>query len=403
MSRIPRWLVVLMLVGSALGLDAGVGMIPARGQTQEPEPQPPAPPFRRPDFPRRPQIPRRPGAFANRPGPTARPGAAQPKPPRYVMEVTGSKRVVGVYRSQLYTTNAPASQWEVYFPAATEMSRQKSVKSSMEPSGGTVGDASRAHRPVMKARIPVESLEGRQNVTVVVHYEGTLLARKLVPVGPGQAVTPVQPLNFMENFTYLGSTPTLDFRSTTFHSWLEQNQFLRGEGEGDVEFARRVYTAMLPMFGYRDGVDPAPVSTLCGTGVLDCDTLSLVFVGALRAAGVPARVVYGWPTRPLRHEPGRPLSGHTQAEFFAEGTGWVPVDLAYGVTHRDDDPMRYFGADGGDLLVVQVDPDYMVPHPNGTIERIVSIHPGPTSWAKGESKPDVAIRPLSWDVEVSPQ
>jgi transglutaminase-like putative cysteine protease len=47
------------------------------------------------------------------------------------------------------------------------------------------------------------------------------------------------------------------------------------------------------------------------------------------------------------------LQYHVRAEFFADGVGWVPVDVAFGVVASD----AHFGNDAGDHLRLHVDPD----------------------------------------------
>ena len=239
----------------------------------------------------------------------------------------------------------------------------------------------------------------------MVRYEATLVARRLVPLRTGEAPPAVPRLSFVEQFMHLASSPTLDYRATAFQAWVDNNDLRRKDDEeDDVAFARRVFRSFLSIYTYRDGVKIAPASTLCDLAELDCDTGSLVYAGALRSGGVPTRIVSGWPLRPIRPTPENPLEGHAQVEFFADGVGWVPVDVAKALAERQADPLTYFGLDKGDLLIAQVDPDYMVTHPDGRTERIDSMHPGPSVWGKGHAgvRPDVTIRPLGWEVAVEP-
>lgn len=153
-------------------------------------------------------------------------------------------------------------------------------------------------------------------------------------------------------------------------------------------------------YTYKDGVPIQPVSASCELAVLDCDTLSTVFAAALRANNVPARVCFAWPARTIKPDAKGMISGHAQAEFFLARAGWVPADLAYGLTAKASrkDVMRYFGEDNGNLLVAQVDPDYVVRNPAGT-QRIDSMHPGPNCWSCGTKRPDVRYRSQIWEVE----
>jgi transglutaminase-like putative cysteine protease len=67
-----------------------------------------------------------------------------------------------------------------------------------------------------------------------------------------------------------------------------------------------------------------------------CGDLNAMFVGLARAAGVPARDIYGIRVAPSIHGykslgVGAPViskAQHCRAEFYAQGFGWVPVDPA---------------------------------------------------------------------------
>lgn len=66
-----------------------------------------------------------------------------------------------------------------------------------------------------------------------------------------------------------------------------------------------------------------------------CADLNSLFVGLCRAAGVPARGVYGVRVAPSAHYPAMGTrdvdiskAQHCRAEFWTAGTGWVPADPA---------------------------------------------------------------------------
>lgn len=95
------------------------------------------------------------------------------------------------------------------------------------------------------------------------------------------------------------------------------------------------------------------VEVLLGTLGGKCADLSSVFVALARAAGVPAREIFG-----LRLPPGgeQEITGwqHCWAEFYLPGKGWIPVDpadvrkaiLTKGISLEEAKPLReyYFGA-----------------------------------------------------------
>lgn len=110
---------------------------------------------------------------------------------------------------------------------------------------------------------------------------------------------------------------------------------------GDVDKARAIYDWVVENT-FRD-----PKTRGCGWGDIKamletrnlggkCGDLNALFVGLARAAGVPARDVYGIRVAPSIHGyrslgVGTPViskAQHCRAEFFAQGFGWIPVDPA---------------------------------------------------------------------------
>jgi transglutaminase-like putative cysteine protease len=108
----------------------------------------------------------------------------------------------------------------------------------------------------------------------------------------------------------------------------------------DVDKARAVYEWVV------ENTERNPKTRGCGIGDIKamleakalngkCADLNALFVGLLRAAGVPARDVYG--IRVAESVRGYKSLGkagdvtkaqHCRAEFYAQGIGWVPVDPA---------------------------------------------------------------------------
>ncbi|NOX20410.1 MAG: transglutaminase domain-containing protein [Nitrospirae bacterium] len=100
--------------------------------------------------------------------------------------------------------------------------------------------------------------------------------------------------------------------------------------KGILEKARAVYDWVVENT-YRD-----PRVKGCGRGIVEetlakrggkCADISTVFVALARAAGVPARDVFGLRLAKVAE---KDMTGgyHCWAEFYLPGTGWVPVDPA---------------------------------------------------------------------------
>ena len=110
---------------------------------------------------------------------------------------------------------------------------------------------------------------------------------------------------------------------------------------GDVDKARAIYEWVVENT-FRDpkvrGCGWGDIRSMLETGNLGgkCGDLNALFVGLARAAGIPARDVYGLRVAPSAHgyrslgisTPAATRAQHCRAEFFAEGVGWVPVDPA---------------------------------------------------------------------------
>lgn len=117
------------------------------------------------------------------------------------------------------------------------------------------------------------------------------------------------------------------------------DEITRG-ARSDVQKARAIYEWTVENT-YRDpktrGCGVGDVKAMLENGVLGgkCADLNALFVALCRAAGVPARDVYG--VRVAESPRGYKSMGragditraqHCRAEFYAQGIGWVPVDPA---------------------------------------------------------------------------
>jgi transglutaminase-like putative cysteine protease len=74
----------------------------------------------------------------------------------------------------------------------------------------------------------------------------------------------------------------------------------------------------------------------------NCTDFHSLFIGMARAAGVPARFEIGFAIPPTQHE-GKLSGYHCWAEFYIQGTGWVPIDAAEAWQNPPEHDF-YFGA-----------------------------------------------------------
>ena len=143
-------------------------------------------------------------------------------------------------------------------------------------------------------------------------------------------------------------------------SWIDSNNLRRAASESEMQFAYRVYDYMRSHYKY---VHPAStewaVDAVARSGQDDCIGLSRVIEAVLRSSGIPARAL-----------PGRMIvdgGTHVKAEFHAEGVGWVPVEVAGGVTDKQSPLTHYFGQDRADMVYMPSGSDYSFPGPRHAV------------------------------------
>jgi hypothetical protein len=184
-------------------------------------------------------------------------------------------------------------------------------------------------------------------------YRGQLRRTALVQVKPGtiRRMVPALPAHERANFTE--RTDVFDYDSAVVQSWLNGAGLKRRGGETDLAFGKRVFTAMSTTFHYDFAHGSNNLASLVvrdKAGV--CGGLSIAFCAAMRASGVPCRVLSVQQVG-LGGNVGGSERGHATNEFFCQGIGWVPCDLTGGCTHFDDldEALTYFGEDRGDTLM----------------------------------------------------
>ena len=74
----------------------------------------------------------------------------------------------------------------------------------------------------------------------------------------------------------------------------------------------------------------------------NCTDFHSLFIGMMRAAGIPARFEIGFPLPTDQHE-GNVPGYHCWAEFYVEPYGWIPVDASEAWKHREKKDY-FFGA-----------------------------------------------------------
>jgi transglutaminase-like putative cysteine protease len=209
--------------------------------------------------------------------------------------------------------------------------------------GSTVSmlrESSPLQQQVFLVYLPMEKPKRGSQVVVEAIYDFTPMKRQLKEGKPPQLVPPLAP---KERAIYLAGTKEYDFKFAGFDKWMRDQKLIRAKDESDSAFGHRAFESISQSIRYdgKTGIDPA--SRVCADGKGACGGLANVFVAVMRANRIPARVLYG---RLLNRSRATADEIHCSAEFFADGIGWVPVDI----------PRKLYGQDPGDFLVLHFDP-----------------------------------------------
>jgi transglutaminase-like putative cysteine protease len=188
--------------------------------------------------------------------------------------------------------------------------------------------------------VPLEKPKRGSQVVVEANYDVTPTKRQLKEGKPPQPVPPLAP---KDRAVYLAETKEYDFKIEVFEKWRREQKLIRAKDESDLAFGHRTFEAISQTIRYdgKTGIDPA--SRVCADGKGACGGLANVFVAVMRGNGFPARVLYG---RLLNRARATADEIHCMAEFFADGIGWVPVDV----------PRKLYGQEPGNFLVLHFDP-----------------------------------------------
>ncbi|MCX7641768.1 MAG: transglutaminase-like domain-containing protein [Elusimicrobiales bacterium] len=114
----------------------------------------------------------------------------------------------------------------------------------------------------------------------------------------------------------------------------EKNNFKRASKVYDWIVENIKYSFVKPYIFY-DNITEWVYSNRKG----DCGFQALFFITLLRICGVPARWQSGWYINPYYQSP------HDWALFYSDEYGWLPCDLSFGGSRKDDESLRkfYFG------------------------------------------------------------
>jgi len=152
-------------------------------------------------------------------------------------------------------------------------------------------------------------------------------------------------------------------QASKLRSILESQGLGRRSGERDIAYAVRLGRALCQGYTYNVPITEAYIKSLppliwekrCG----DCSAFNAGFVYALRAFGIPARVLLGLKYgQAVKQACGSIVAPHAQAEFFADGIGWIPADATLGIKrlgHEASSILSFVGWRSAQLNVVEAE------------------------------------------------
>jgi hypothetical protein len=332
---------------------------------------------------------------------------AAPPAPAYVLETADARRVEATLTYSVRGDNLKVKEWVVFAAQAPELPGQTKMETLLEPAGTSTKDLSPLGRAVLIARVTAKSKELMTSLPIRVTYRATLRSRQLQPLPAGKAAPKVEPLSDKEREKALAARGDIDYKADAVRSWMKDRKLRRDDGETDLDFARRTFLALRDGFRYEyRGNQDRRASAVCRDGRSDCGGLSALFVAVVRANGVPARTLHGrWATSA---EEGQKAGGlpyyqtHVKAEFFAEGIGWVPVDVASGILHdKSKEGLAFFGHDRGDFLTFHVDPDLELDTRLFGRKKVENLQ-NPAYWVSGAASSEPPPVTEGWEVKKLP-
>ncbi|MEM6689444.1 MAG: transglutaminase domain-containing protein [Planctomycetota bacterium] len=148
---------------------------------------------------------------------------------------------------------------------------------------------------------------------------------------------------------FLKSDDFFAYDSASFKRWKIDRGLSARRQQTEIQYAKTVFNAIAKEYRYNyDFKQDRSASAVCQSKSTDCGGLSILFVTTLRSEGIPARTLVGHFAKSLskamagKEEPQG--TRHVIAEFFAEGVGWVPVDLASAILSPTPDAGKeHFG------------------------------------------------------------
>jgi len=313
------------------------------------------------------------------------------------LEIKPARQVTTNFRDQNTFPHLKPNHWVLVMGCPPKLQSQQPISHSYTAiirtgklPGAKYFENGPARREYLKIVLPANLMGNPKQYTTETKYTVKLFSRHLVP---GRPSIDIPDLTQAERTRYTAANRHIDWNEGPLADWIARKDLRRTPGESSLEFAWRVTQAVRQDFRY--GSVGWNAGAVCHRGVGDCAGISSVIVGALRSAGIPARLNIGyWVSTSGKATP----AYHVRLEFFVrEAGGWVPVDGSGLVTWGDNgDPA--FGHDDAAFLTVQLDTEILIDTKFFGIQPVTHLQL-PSLWATGSGNFNAGIR--KFDVTIS--
>ncbi len=280
-----------------------------------------------------------------------------------------------------------------------------------------IAEDSPLQRAFLRNRIPAKKEDKEpylDSLSAVLSIQASLTSRKVVPAPPRGAPTALapEPLPVQERKKYLRSSATVDFDSEEFRRWMKEEKLQRKSGEDDWALARRYFFLIRARYDFRPdakGLRKASATAVKSEG--DFSGIHALFVALCRSQGIPARTLVGRLAKSTQlvtpRGGGAALSNHQwciRAEWWHPDLAWVPVDLMsnLGQDRKENQAVKWFGADPGDMIVFHVDFDVTLDPVVFEKKELVGTE-GIAVWSMGKGKLDAQTLTENWTVKKIPR
>lgn len=312
------------------------------------------------------------------------------------LEIKPSRQIKATLATEIAHPDAQVDEWIIYAPHVPNVPSQQNCKTSFEPAGETIHEASPLKQPLTL----LDYKDGRQQVKTLLTIETTLQSRHLRALAPNERPPVLPDLTAEQVALFTRASSTTNFNDKAFRDWEQDAGLHRKPNERDIDFAFRAFSYIKHHFTYQWPTPANNAVKVCTSGKSDCGGLSTLFTATMRANGVPARLLGGrWASS---QKPGEKTGDygqwHVKAEFFARDIGWIPVDSSGAVSDTNGRDRAYFGNDNGDHIAMAIDQDLQV---NSLVSgmQTIGVIQGLLYWWRGRGPDKEAKYDELWTVE----